>query len=456
MLIWSHLPPGLRRRALQRWRAHGKPAARLFSSSSASTDLAPLGEPDVDISLSEITAAAYRIKDAVVQTTCAESLRLSELFGAHVYTKAEYQQRTGSFKERGAANVIAQLTDEQRRRGVVAASAGNHALALAYHGPKSQVPVSVVMPTVAPLTKVTNCRAFGARVFQEGHHLLESREVAARDPRFSDMLYVNGYDDPGIIAGQGTIGLEMMHQVPNLDAVIVPVGGGGLIAGVALAVKALNPRCEVIGIEPRRCASWTAALEAGHPVPVDSSKATLADGLAVTTVGENAFRLGRDLVDEVLMVGEGSIALAVLRLLELERTVVEGGGATAIAGFLEHGGDGGALARLRGKRVGAILCGGNIDMPVLGKVIERGLAADGRIHRFVARVSDRPGGIAHLTGLIADTGASVKDLYHERAGLADDFAMVSITVWMETRDAKHAEEVARVLEEEGISLSGLE
>ena len=158
----------------------------------------------------------------------------------------------------------------------------------------------------------------------------------------------------------------------------------------------------------------------------------------------------------VLMVGEGSIALAVLRLLELERTVVEGGGATAIAGFLEHGGDGGALARLRGKRVGAILCGGNIDMPVLGKVIERGLAADGRIHRFVARVSDRPGGIAHLTGLIADTGASVKDLYHERAGLADDFAMVSITVWMETRDAKHAEEVARVLEEEGISLSGLE
>ena len=397
------------------------------------------------LSLSDITRAAFRIKDHVLDTPFEESRRLSELFGATIYTKLEFKQATGSFKERGAANVILQLSDEQREKGVIAASAGNHALALARHGPRSGVPVTVVMPVVAPLTKVTNCRNMGARVIVEGGHLLESRLFADQLIEKEGMTYVNGYDDPAILAGQGTIGLEMLQKVPDLDAVIVPVGGGGLIAGVAMAVKNLNPNCKVIGVEPKRCASWTAALKAGKPVSVPAA-GTLADGLAVTTVGTNAFQVAHSLIDEVITVSESSIAVSILRLLELESFVVEGGGATAIAGFID-----GKLDHLKGKNVGVILCGGNIDMPVLGRVIERGLTADGRIHRFVASVSDRPGGIAHLTDLIAKCGCSVKDLYHERASVLEDVAVVSITATVETRDTEHAKELQNMLEQENIA-----
>jgi threonine dehydratase len=255
---------------------------------------------------------------------------------------------------------------------------------------------------------------------------------------------VNGYDDLAILAGQGTVGLEMLNQVSDLDAVIVPIGGGGLIAGVALAVKSIHPNCQVIGVEPERCASWSAAVKAGKPVPVNSL-ATLADGLAVTTVGSNAFQIAKDLIDDVVTVSESSIALSILRLLENESYVVEGGGATAIAGFID-----GKLDYLKGKKVGVILCGGNIDMPVLGRVIERGLTADGRIHRFVATVSDRPGGIAQLTDCIAKSGASVKDLYHERASVLEDVAVVSITCTVETRNVDHAKELQETLTKEGI------
>lgn len=368
---------------------------------------------------------------------------MSEVLGARVFLKREYEHRTGSFKERGAANVLRQLTEDQKRRGVCAASAGNHALAVAYHGQKLGIPVSVVMPIVAPITKVENCRKFGANVIVEGEHLLESRTVAAKLEQEDQMLYINGYDDPGIIAGQGTVGIELLSQVPDLDAVVVPIGGGGLIAGISLAMKALNPSVRIVGVESNRCASWQAALQAGEPVPFDmKGRSTLADGLAVSTVGANAFRLARDLVDDVVSVSESSIALAVLRLLEEERAVVEGAGATGVAGFL-----GGKLDFLKGKRVGIILCGGNIDTPVLGRVIERGLAADGRIHRFTARCSDRPGGINSLTRILAEAGASVKDILHERASLKDDIAMVSITVSLETRNAEHAAEIKRRLDD---------
>lgn len=371
---------------------------------------------------------------------------MSELLGARVFLKREYEHRTGSFKERGAANVLSQLTEEQKRRGVCAASAGNHALAVAYHGQKLGIPVSVVMPIVAPITKVENCRKFGANVVVQGEHLLESRTVAAKLEEEDNMLYINGYDDPGIIAGQGTVGIELLSQVPDLEAVVVPIGGGGLIAGMALAMKALNPSVRIVGVESNRCASWQAALQAGEPVPFDmKGRSTLADGLAVSTVGANAFRLAKDLVDDVVSVSESSIALAVLRLLEEERAVVEGGGATGVAGFL-----GGKLDFLRGKKVGIILCGGNIDTPVLGRVIERGLAADGRIHRFTARCSDRPGGINSLTQILAEAGASVKDILHERASLKEDIAMVSVTVSLETRNAGHAAEIQRRLEDNNV------
>jgi len=402
--------------------------------------------PGACISLSDITQAAFRIRGLVAQTTCIESTRMSEVLGANVFFKREYEHRTGSFKERGAANVLKQLSEEQRRRGVCAASAGNHALAVAYHGQRLGIPVSVVMPIVAPITKVQNCRKFGANVIVEGEHLLESRKVAAQLEEEQDLLYINGYDDPGIIAGQGVVGLEMLNQIHNLDAVVVPIGGGGLIAGMALAIKTLNPAVRVVGVESNRCASWQAALQAGQPVPIDmGGRSTLADGLAVTTVGANAFTLAKDLIDEVVSVSEASIALAVLRLLEEERCVVEGGGAVGVAGFLD-----GKLDSLKGMRVGVVLCGGNIDTPVLGRVIERGLAADGRIHRFTARVSDRPGGIASLTTILAAAGASVKDINHERAYLKEDIAMVSITVGVETRNSAHAAEVQERLQDAGM------
>lgn len=399
------------------------------------------------LNLADITRAHFRIKDHIVVTPFEVSRKLSELFGATIYCKLEFKQATGSFKERGAANVILQLDETQRKNGVIAASAGNHALALARHGPKSGVPVTVIMPVVAPLTKVSNCRDMGARVIVQGNHLLESRTIANKLIEEEGLTYVNGYDDPAILAGQGTIGLEMLEKVPDLDAVVVPIGGGGLIAGVATAVKQINPNCKVIGVEPERCASWEAAVAAGSPASVEAT-ATLADGLAVTTVGENAFNCARNLVDKVVLVSESSIALSILRLLELESYVVEGGGATAIAGFID-----GKLDELSGKKVGVILCGGNIDIPVLGRVIERGLTADGRIHRFTATVSDRPGGIAHLTECIARHGASVKDLQHERASVLQDVAVVAITVAVETRDRAHAEELKRGLEAEGLDVS---
>jgi threonine dehydratase len=397
------------------------------------------------LSLSDITRAAFRIQDHIVDTPFLEAKRLSSLFDAKIFTKLEFKQATGSFKERGAANVILQLTPEQLKKGVIAASAGNHALALARHGPRNNCPVTVVMPVVAPLTKVTNCRNMGARVIVDGGHLLESRKIADQLLGDEGLTYVNGYDDLAILAGQGTIGLEMLQKVPDLDAVVVPIGGGGLIGGVATAVKNLNPKCKVIGVEPKRCASWTAALDAGRPVGVAAS-GTLADGLAVTTVGSNAFEVAHHLIDDVITVSESSIALSILRLLELESWVVEGGGATAIAGFID-----GKLDYLKGKKVGVIMCGGNIDMPVLGRVIERGLTADGRIHRFVAKVSDRPGGIAHLTDCIAESGASVKDLYHERASVLEDVSVVAITCTVETRNNEHALELQNMLDKEGVS-----
>ncbi len=425
-----------------------------MSSTSVADNNDKEGSKEADevpsIGLSDITRAHFRIKDHVVNTPFEKSRRLSELFGASIYTKLEFRQATGSFKERGAANVILQIAQAKDKtaqtNGVIAASAGNHALALARHGPRSGVPITVVMPVVAPLTKVSNCRAMGARVIIEGNHLLESRSIADKLIKDEGLTYVNGYDDPAILAGQGTIGLEMLQSVPDLDAVVVPIGGGGLIAGVATAVKQVQPNCKVIGIEPERCASWSAAMKAGTPVSVNS-EATLADGLAVTTVGTNAFRCARGLIDKVITVSESSIALSVLRLLEMESFVVEGGGATAIAGFID-----GKLDELKGKKVGVILCGGNIDMPVLGRVIERGLTADGRIHRFVAKVSDRPGGIASLTECISRFGASVKDLQHERASVLEDIAVVEIFATVETRDNDHAVQLRQGLAAEGFDV----
>lgn len=406
-----------------------------------------MDQVQLPVSFEDILAARQRIGDAVYASPCPPSQLLSELTGCTVHCKLEYLQRTGSFKERGARNALMLLDDDDARRGVIAASAGNHALALASHAGALGIPVTVVMPTVAPLTKIENCRKLGANVILEGGNIAESREYAMTLVESRGLTYINGYDDPAIIAGQGTIGLEILEQVKDVDAIVVPLGGGGLIAGIALAVKTQRPDVRIIGVEPKRAASYVAALEAGEPVMIDM-KPTLADGLAVPKVGGNAFVIARRFVDEVVTVGERAIARAVLRLVECEKAVVEGAGAAGLAAMID-----GACASLRGKKVALPLCGGNIDTPILGRIIERGLAADGRLCRFTATISDRPGGLAAFTRLIADLGASVRDIAHDRAFAGEDLYTVVIHCVLETRDAQHIDEIKLRLEQEGFEIA---
>jgi threonine dehydratase len=404
----------------------------------------------MSVNFRDIQEAANRIAGHVIQSPCPFSIPLSEATGLKVFCKLEYLQRTGSFKERGARNALTLLSPEQKKRGVIAASAGNHALGLAYHGQLLGIPVTVVMPRFAPLTKVTNCRRLGANVVMHGNDMGEARARADELAREQQLACINGYDDPAIIAGQGTLGLEIAAQVPEVDAVIMPIGGAGLVAGVALALKTLKPKVKVLGVEPERAASFTAAVAAGHPVAVET-RPTLADGLSIPKVGENAFALARGLVDNTLLVGEREIALAILRLLELEKAVVEGAGAAPLAACLA-----GLAPELKGKNVVLPLSGGNIDTPILGKVLERGLASDGRLYRFTATISDRPGGLARFASLIAETGASIIEIAHDRAFSSEDINTVNVHCVVETRDAEHIAELSARLSSAGFIIAPTE
>lgn len=398
------------------------------------------------VTLDHIRAAADRIRDGIYLSPCPPSEPLSLAADCQVYCKREYLQRTGSFKERGARNAMMLLDDDAKQRGVVAASAGNHALGLAYHGKLLNIPVTVVMPRFAPLTKIANCRQFGANVIIHGDDFGQAVQHARTLGTERQLTYVHGFDDPAVIAGQGTMGLEILEQVPDVDAIVVPVGGAGLIAGIGLAVKAIKPNVRIIGVEPKRAACFTAALEAGKPVTVETSP-TLADGLAVPRIGDNAFAIAREVVDQVVVVGERDIALAVLRLVELEKAVVEGAGAAGLAACLA-----GLLPDLQGKRVVLPLCGGNLDTPMLGRIIERGLAVDGRLCRFDAVISDRPGGLARFSGIIADTGASIRDIFHDRAFAGEDLAAVRVRCVVETRDTDHVASLRKNLADAGFIL----
>ncbi len=398
------------------------------------------------VSLQDIQDASERIADGVVRTPCLEAIPLSELTGARIFCKLDNQQRTGSFKERGARNALLQLRAEQKRRGVVAASAGNHASALAYHGKLLGIPVTVAMPSSAPLIKVSTCQRLGARVLVEGEDFSAARSRADELVEAEGLTYINGYDDPAIIAGQGTMGLEILEQVPEVEAIIVPVGGAGLIAGISTAVKALRPDVRIIGVESTHTSSYAAALRAGHPVTV-RSRPTLADGLAVLEVGKNAFALARERVDRLITVPEDQIALAILRLLELQKDVVEGAASSVLAAMLS-----GKLPELAGRNVVLCLCGGNIDPLVLSRVIEKGLVADGRRCRFTAIISDRPGGLVKLTSVIADAGASVTEIVHERAFSGPDVSKVHAICTVETRDQAHQRQLLRSLSKAGFKV----
>lgn len=398
------------------------------------------------VTLRDVRAAQRRISGGVVVTPCPESLPLGEAVGARVFCKLDNFQRTGSFKERGARNALRLLPRDKRRRGVIAASAGNHALGLAYHGRLLGVPVTVVMPEFAPLVKLTTCRRLGARVVLHGADFASARSEADRLAAAEGLTYVHGFDDPAIIAGQGTIGLEILAQVPGVEAIVCPVGGAGLIAGISLALGSRRRTVRLIGVESVAAPNLSAALRAGRPVRVPR-RPTLADGLATQSVGANAFQLARSGVDELVRVSEDAIALAILRMLELEKTVVEGAAAAPLAALMS-----GKLPKLRGKRVVLVVGGGNIDPAILSRVIEHGLVHDGRLCRFVATISDRPGGLAALARAIASAGASVKDIAHDRAFSGPDVSAVRAVCTVETRDRRHLHELRRALEAAGFGL----
>merc|ERR1719384_1082906 len=349
-----------------------------------------------------------------------------------IYLKKDYMQYTGSFKERGARYTLLMLSDEQKKKGVIAASAGNHALALAYHGGQLNIPVTVCMPVVAPIMKVENCKKFGANVIIHGANIGESRERALQIGKENGYMYINGFDHPNILAGAGTMGLEIIEQVPDVEAVVIPVGGGGLIAGCSVALKTMKPNIKIIGVEPERCPSFATAIKAGTPV-FTPTLPSIADGLTVPTVGCNAVATAAPLIDKMVTVSEEWIAIAILRLVEMEKAVVEGGGASGVAAVLA-----GLVPELAGKKIVIPLCGGNIDTTILGRCLDRGLAADGRLVKFSVTVSDRPGGIAELAKTLCQLGVSIKDMMHERAWIKNDIFSVEVMCVVETKDAEQA------------------
>jgi threonine dehydratase len=390
-----------------------------------------------------VERARERLRGQIRETPLFPSPRLSVASGAAVWVKHEYQQVTGSFKERGACNRLLTLAPDERRRGVIAASAGNHALGLAYHGQRLGVPVHVVMPRFAPIIKVAQCRAYGAVVQLTGDSFDEARAEAQLLAGRDGLTLVHGFDDPVVIEGQGSLGLELYDALPDADVVVVPSGGGGLVAGVALALASVRPEVEVIGVEAGHAPTLSEALAAGRPVSVPV-RPGLADGLAVARAGEHCFPIVERLVSRVERVEESEIAAAILRLMESEKAVVEGAGAVGVAWLSRR------PAELVGKKVIVIASGGNIDLNVASRVIERGLAAAGRLCRVAVQLSDTPGALARLLGLIADTEANLIQVDHDRNFAPADVTLVTVSLVLETRDRDHIDRVRQALARAGL------
>lgn len=385
--------------------------------------------------LDRIEAARARIRDRIVLTPCAPAPGIGDRVPGELFLKFENRQRTGSFKDRGALNRMLDLSEEERRRGVITASAGNHAQAVAYHARRLGVPATVVMPETTPLIKVGNTRRYGARVILHGQRFSQAIEESKRLREEQGLVMVHAYDDEAIIAGQGTIGLELLEQVPDLDLVVVPIGGGGVISGIAAAVKALRPRIRVVGVEAEAAPSARSSRDAGRIVEMETGD-TLADGIAVKRVGDLTFPLIEKYVDDIVLVGEEEIARAILLLLEREKTVVEGAGAAPVAALLS-----GRIPVADDEKVAAVLCGGNIDVNIVSRIIDRGLVDDGRLARLTVRVPDRPGSLARLTALVAEAGANVLEVAHQRAFADISVGHVEIGIQIETRGRDHVGEI---------------
>ncbi|MFN4276434.1 MAG: threonine ammonia-lyase [Ferrovibrio sp.] len=399
------------------------------------TSLAPM------IGLADVRTAADRIRGAVAETPCLHSRTLSSLTGAEVWLKFENHQFTASFKERGALNKLLQLSDDERKRGVIAMSAGNHAQGVAYHAGRLGIPATIVMPTITPYVKVRHVRAFGARVVIEGDTLVEAATKARALAEAEGLVFVHPYDDPAIMAGQGTLALEMLAQAPTLQDLIVPVGGGGLIAGMAVAARALKPDLRIFGVESEL---YTAMYQEMHGLPVHVGGVSIAEGISVRDIGRAPIEVARKLVEDVLIAREADIERAIVALVEIEKTVTEGAGAAGLAALLAH------PERFKGRHVGIVLSGGNIDTRLLASVLMRGLVRDGRLARIIVMSDDAPGRLAKAAGVIGAAGVNIVEVAHQRLFTLASAKATEIEFVVEARDRAHLEDLLLALAAAGL------
>ncbi|RPH42492.1 MAG: threonine ammonia-lyase [Burkholderiales bacterium] len=397
---------------------------------------------DQTVTPDDIGRAAARLAGRVVRTPCLHSETLSAIAGCEVWLKFENLQFTASFKERGALNRLAQLTEAERARGVLAVSAGNHAQGVALHARRLGIPATIVMPRFTPSVKVEATRAFGPRIVLEGDTFDDARARGLDLAREEGLVFVHPYDDAQVIAGQGTIALEMLDEAPELDTLVIAVGGGGLISGVAVAARARRPGIEVIGVQTER---YPAMHDAFHGTSHPQGTGTIAEGIAVGRPGVITARLVREHVADMLLVGEGDIEHAIVTLLEIEKTVVEGAGAAGLAALFAH------RARFAGRRVGLVLCGGNIDPLLLAAIVRREMVRSGRLARLRIEVRDRPGALAAMTAALAAAGANVEEIQHQRIFGALSAELAAVEVVVQTRGEAHVAEVLTTLAAAGFT-----
>jgi threonine dehydratase len=392
------------------------------------------------LSPEDVRVAAERLRGHVIDTPCLASRTLGEVAGCAVFLKFENHQFTASFKERGALNKIAQLTARERAQGVLAVSAGNHAQGVAYHAQRLSIPATIVMPRFAPAVKVERTRGFGAHVVLEGDSFDDARAHGLRLAAERSLTLVHPYDDLAVMAGQGTVALEMLAAQPALDAIVVAVGGGGLISGVATAARAIKPGIEIVGVQTER---FPAVWNAFHGERREGGQATIADGIGVKSPGVLTLPLIHERVDDMLLVSEDDIEQAILMLLEIEKTVVEGAGAVGLAALLKHG------ARFAGRKVGLILSGGNIEPLVLAEIVQRGMVRSGRLARLRLDLRDVPGALADMAMLLGRLGANIDEIQHQRAFTSLSVERAQIDVVVHTRGVAHIDEILAALRAQG-------
>ncbi|HAY06215.1 MAG TPA: threonine ammonia-lyase [Hyphomonas sp.] len=396
--------------------------------------------PDLPVTLADVQAAAKVLEGQIERTELAHSKTLSAITGAEVWIKFENRQYTAAFKERGALNKLSKLNAEEKRRGVIAASAGNHAQGVAYHARRLGIPATIVMAETTPFNKVEHTRDHGARVILEGMIFDEAKDYALKLGEKEGLVFIHPFDDADIIAGQGTIALEMLADNPDLDTLVVPIGGGGLISGIATAAKALKPDIKVIGVEAAMYPCMHAALRGKSP---KMGGATIAEGIAVKEVGVITRRICEQLLDDVLLVEEEHLERAITLYTEVEKTIAEGAGAAGLAALLAH------PSRFYGRKIGLVLCGGNIDTRLLASVLTRALVRENRLARIRIVGDDRPGLLALVSKIIGDNGANIMEVAHNRIALDVPAKGAEFDILMETRDSQHTQEVIDALAQAG-------